>query len=124
MKKTIALSAVLAALTAGTALAASHAPGQSPGPQSIAGAKVAGEGIVMGTGMEVDRKGFVLADARGRIEHGDRKAGRTAREEGSSTERGDGRHRKHGEMHRDRGGDHGADRHGHHEPGQQRPQRQ
>lgn len=64
MKKTIALSAMLAALSAGAALAADTTPAKLYGPQSISEVRAAsGEGIVVGTMTEVDRRGFTLADA-------------------------------------------------------------
>lgn len=69
MNKTIALTAIIAALAGGAAVAQSGGAADvyAYGPQSIAEVRDAGQGIIVGTVTEVDRRGFTLADAGDRM---------------------------------------------------------
>jgi hypothetical protein len=153
MKKTIALTAVLAALSAGavgTALAADTASAKLYGPQPISEVRAAGEGIVVGTVTHVDRNGFILADASdrvrvrghiaadavqpgqqatvaGRMDDGALKARQIVRDDGTSAQSRDSHRRSRDEARRDRRDDPRADRRADHrrdrDPDRQRSDR-
>lgn len=147
MKTTIALTAALTALTAGAALAVGSAPEKLYGPQPIAEVRAAGQGIVVGTVMHVDRHGFVPADASdrvrvrtshlapefvqlgqqatvvGRMDEGALKAQQIIRDDGTSAQRRDQRRRSRDETHQDRPGDRRGDHRRHHDADPQRPHR-
>lgn len=67
MNKTIALTAIIAALAGGVAATQTSRAADAYGPQSIAEVRETGQGIIVGTVTEIDRRGFTLADAGGRV---------------------------------------------------------